>query len=107
MEYRLNLIPEGAVTVIRASQGDTEERSFTFQLYAGKDLYALSAGEVVSFLQENGATADCTIVDGKAVLECFAAMTDEPGQFRCNLAIQTTGGVIHSAGFILEVEKRP
>lgn len=107
MEYIINLIPGKILTEIPVSQGDTSLRRFTFNLKAGAEEITLDGTEAVEFLQSNGSRHLCAIEDGKAILDAYADMTENAGQYRCNLQItESGGGVIHSAVFSLKVEDR-
>lgn len=105
MEYRLDITPRGSVTAVSVSQGDTG-REIIFRLFNGPEELTLT-DEAVSFISENRAIEDCTIRDGRAVLQTSEDMTANPGQYRAKLKLVTADGEINSAGFILEVEKRP
>lgn len=104
MIYKVNLIPQERITVIRCSQGDTSLRRFTFQLLVGSSEYALT-DEDITYIQSNGAEHSCTISDGLAVLDAYADMTTDPGAYRAKLKIEDSGGgILYSAAFIMEVE---
>lgn len=104
MIYKVNLIPQQRVTVIRCSEDDTALRRFVFQLMVGSSEYALT-DETVTYIQSNGSEHECTIEDGLAVLDAYADMTADPGAYRAKIKIEDSGGgILYSAAFILEVE---
>lgn len=106
MEYKIDMIPQETATVIPVSQGDTSLRRFEFILTDGGNQIALSGTETAEFTQENGARHNCTIQNGKAILDAYADMTANAGQYRCKLKItESGGGVINSAAFVLKVEE--
>ena len=108
MRYQISMIPKATVTRCGVSQGDTSLRKFEFELMQGAEMIALEGTETVEFIQSNGARHTCTIEQGRALLDAYEDMTAEPGSYRCKLKItETGGGIIYSAAFILEVEKRP
>lgn len=108
MQYKIDMIPQEIATVVPVSQGDTSLRRFEFVITSAGEQIALSATETAEFTQENGARHNCTIQDGKAILDAYADMTANAGQYRCKIKItETGGGVISSAAFILRVEEAP
>lgn len=108
MRYQISMIPKEAVTRCGVSQGDTSLRKFEFELMQGSQMIALNGTETVEFIQSNGSRHTCTIEQGRAYLDAYEDMTAEAGSFRSKLKItDTDGGIIYSAAFTLEVEKRP
>lgn len=109
MIYQIDLIPQqGHVTMIPLSQGDTGAREIRFQITANGENIALNGTESVVLIQANGSRHACRIEAGEAVIDATADMTEYCGQYYCKLQItEQNGGVISTAAFILEVEKRP
>lgn len=108
MRYQINIEPQGTVTRVGVSQGDTSLRKFEFELIHDGEMIPLETTQSAEFIQANGSRHLCEIEQGRAFLDAYEDMTAEAGSFRSKLKItDTNGGTIYSAAFILEVEKRP
>ncbi len=101
---KIEMIPRKRVVKIYASQYDTGARKFEFELIHNGEAYPLTT-ETVTFVMPTGVEHDCTISNGRAVLDCYADMTAEAGVYRCKLRVtDTNGGVLNTAVVFMKVE---
>lgn len=109
--YKLDLVPQGMVTVVHVSQYDSGSRTLTFELQKDGAAYTPPAN-LTAYL--SGKKPDNTIfyyemtVSGnKASVVIQEQMTVIPGDVDCKIILSASGEQIGTTKFLLVVEATP
>lgn len=128
MEYvyniTLHLIPSGEIPVVTVKQGDSSTRFIKATVIQGDRTYIPGAEQTVLFREEKpdgtGVLMDSSSVDtelgrslvtvdanGVITVELTEQTSTCPGYCRCDLCFVSSGEIISTAPFLIEVEQSP
>lgn len=128
MEYvyniTLHLIPSGEIPVVTVKQGDSSTRFIKATVIQGDRTYIPGAEQTVLFREEKpdgtGVLMDSSSIDtelgrslvtvdanGVITVELTEQTSTCPGYCRCDLCFVSSGEIISTAPFLIEVERSP
>ena len=128
MEYvyniTLHLIPSGEIPVVTVKQGDSSTRFIKATVIQGDRTYIPGAEQTILFREEKpdgtGVLMDSSSIDtelgrslvtvdanGVIMIELTEQTSTCPGYCRCDLCFISSGEIISTAPFLIEVEQSP
>lgn len=103
----LPVVPGSILPIVHVSQYDVGSRTLKFNLVS----YTIPDGATVAIRgtkpDKTGFSYACTVADGGASVVVRDQMTVCAGRVRCELAISQNGTILHTARFVLDVDKAP
>ena len=103
----LSVVPGSILPVVHVSQYDVGSRTLKFNLVS----YTIPDGATVAIRgtkpDKTGFSYACTVADGGASVVVRDQMTVCAGRVRCELTISQNGTILHTARFVLDVDKAP
>lgn len=109
--YNLNLIPNKDIVFVNVSQYDKLSRTIQVVLYNGSAQFEIPSGSTVTVRgtkeDNTGFEYPCTFAGNVVSFDVQEQMTIFAGKVPCEIRITSSGQIIGSCNFILNVEKTP